>query len=183
MPNEMKGCRTDEKTPCAGPDPAGNCAVVELLSRAYCDEWLAVLQYWTAAQVVKGFVREGVAKELKEHAEEELEHAEKLAQRIQELGGEIPISPDEYGRRCNCQYVAPSDPCSYRILVQSIASERCAIAVYQKILEATAGKDMITYHMALDIMREEVEHEHDFRQFKEDIDAIMKRMESDCKKR
>ena len=148
--------------------------VLHQLRRAYCDEWLAFIQYWTAAQVVKGFTRNAITDELMEHAQEELEHARMLSDRIQALCGEIPVSPQEILENCNCAFVAPSDPCGYRILCQSIASERCAIAVYKRILKMLGDRDPVTSHMILEILDDEEDHEYEFRQLKEDIDASRK---------
>ena len=145
--------------------------IVHQLRRAYCDEWLAFIQYWTAAQVVKGFTRTSTACELLENANEELEHARMLADRIQELCGEIPVSPQEIIENCNCAFVAPTDPCGYRIVCQSIASERCAIAVYNRMLKMIGDRDPVTTHLIVEILEDEVEHEFEFRQIKEDIDA------------
>ena len=170
----------NEKQICTGSDCAGKGTemdkktreeVLHQLRRAYCDEWLAYIQYWTAAQVVKGFTRGATVCELMENAEEELGHARKLADRIQALCGEIPISPQEILENCNCAFVAPADPCGYRILCQSIASERCAIAVYKRILKMLGDRDPVTSRLILEILEDEEEHEFEFRQLKEDIDA------------
>jgi len=175
--NEKQICTDDS---CKSPDmDKKTCEeILHQLRRAYCDEWLAYIQYWTAAQVVKGVARPGMACELMENAEEELEHARKLADRIQELCGEIPITPQEILENCNCAFVAPSDPCGYRIMCQSIASERCAIAVYNRILKMIGDRDPVTSHLILEILEDEVEHEYEFRQIKEDID--MSRNEAMC---
>ena len=145
--------------------------IVHHLRRAYSDEWLAFMQYWTAAHVVTGVMRPEMTCELMEHANEELEHARMLADRIQTLCGEIPISPQEIIENCNCAFVAPSDPCAYRIMCQSIASERCAIAVYNRMLKMIGDRDPVTSHMIVEILEDEVDHEFEFRQIKEDIDA------------
>ena len=145
--------------------------ILHQLRRAYCDEWLAFLQYWTAAQVVKGLARPDAACELMEHANEELEHARKLADRIQTLCGDLPLSPQAILENCNCAFVAPSDPCAYRIMCQSIASERCAIAVYRRILKMIGDRDPVTSRLILEILEDEEEHEYEFRQIKEDIEA------------
>ena len=177
MPKYKKGVtmNINEKQICA---ESGSCKSMEMdkktveeivhqLRRAYCDEWLAFIQYWTAAQVVKGFTRTSTACELMEHANEELEHARMLADRIQELCGEIPVSPQEIIENCNCAFVAPTDPCAYRIMCQSIASERCAI----RMLKMIGDCDPVTSHLVLEILEDEVDHEFEFRQIKEDIDA------------
>ena len=95
MNNEEKQICTDSGCNCKGMglDQKTCDEIVHHLRRAYCDEWLAYLQYWTAAQVVMGFMRPKMSCELMEHANEELEHARMLADRIQTLCGEIPRSP------------------------------------------------------------------------------------------
>ena len=171
---------TEEKQICT--DAACNCKgmgldqktceeIVHHLRRAYCDEWLAFMQYWTAAQVVTGVMRPEMSCELMENANEELKHARMLADRIQTLCGEVPLSPQEIIENCNCAFVAPSDPCGYRIMCQSIASERCAIAVYNRILKTIGDRDPVTSRIILDILEDEEEHEYEFRQIREDIDA------------
>ena len=171
--NEKQNCTDSESACCKGMsmDHKACEEVLHQLRRAYCDEWLAFLQYWTAAQVVKGVMRPDMTCELMEHANEELEHARMLADRIQTLCGEIPLTPQEIMENCNCAFVAPSDPCGYRIMCQSIASERCAIAVYNRILKMIGDHDPVTARIILDILEDEVEHEYEFRQIKEDIDA------------
>ena len=176
---------TNEKQICT--DAACNCKgmgldqktceeIVHHLRRAYSDEWLAFMQYWTAAHVVTGVMRPEMFCELMENANEELEHARMLADRIQELCGEIPLTPQEILENCNCAFVAPSDPCGSRIMCQSIASERCAIAVYNRILKMIGDRDPVTSHLILEILEDEVEHEYEFRQIKEDIDMSRETM-------
>ena len=173
MNTNEKQISTDSECACKGMDlDRKTCdEILHQLRRAYCDEWLAFLQYWTAAQVVKGVMRPDMSCELLEHANEELEHARMLADRIQTLCGEIPLTPQEILENCNCAFVAPSDPCGYRIMCQSIASERCAIAVYNRILKMVGERDPVTARIILEILEDEVEHEYEFRQIKEDIDA------------
>ena len=169
--NEKQICTDADSCKCPGMDKKTCEEIIHQLRRAYCDEWLAFLQYRTAAQVVKGVARPEMVCELMENAGEELEHARMLAERIQLLCGEIPISPQEILENCNCAFVAPSDPCGYRIMCQSIASERCAIAVYKRILKMIGDRDPVTSRIILEILEDEEEHEYEFRQIKEDIDA------------
>ena len=69
--------------------------LLKLLNSAYADEWLAYYQYWIGAQVVKGPMREGTVAELLQHATEEFTHAQWVSDRIIQLGGTPPISPEE----------------------------------------------------------------------------------------
>ena len=102
-----------------------------------------------------------IAAELAEHAGEELEHAEKLAKRIVQLGGTPAISPDLWLKESTCGYLAPKDPNTLVLLEQNIQGERCAIEVYQRLLEKVAGKDPITEHLVREILEDELEHEQD----------------------
>lgn len=178
--NEKQICAESES--CREMDKKTREEIVHQLRRAYCDEWLAYMQYRTAATVIKGMMRPEVSADLLENADEEMEHARMLADRIQELCGEIPLSPQQILENCNCAFVAPTDPCAYRIICQSIASERCAIAVYRKILTMVGDRDPVTAHLILEILEDEVEHEYEFRQFKEDIEATRDAMTVQCDK-
>ena len=136
-------------------------ALVSELNSAYCDELLAFYQYWIGARIAEGKMFKIIAGELAEHADEELKHADKLAKRIIELGGTPAISPDLWLKESSCGYLAPKDPDATVLLKQNIQSERCAIEVYQKLLEMVAGKDPITEHLVREILEDELEHEQD----------------------
>ncbi|WP_424244824.1 bacterioferritin [Elusimicrobium posterum] len=155
---EEKGMKVDE--------------VIGLLQKAYADEWLAYYQYWIGAKVAEGAMRTSVQAELEEHAKEELEHADKVAERIIQLGGTPILEPKDWYKHTNCGYDAPADPDVIELLKQNISAERCAIEVYKKLFEATKGKDILTAKLALHIMEDEIEHEHDLEDLQKDIEHI-----------
>ena len=62
-------------------------SLIEQLNAALSEEWLAYYQYWVGALVVEGAMRTGVQGEFEEHAEEERQHAQLIADRIIELEG------------------------------------------------------------------------------------------------
>jgi bacterioferritin len=135
--------------------------LVKQLNKALADEWLAVYQYWVGSKVAVGRMRGIIAKELEEHEKEELEHANKLADRIIQLGGSPLINPEQWKKETNCGYDEPGDPNTKRLLEQNIKGEQCAIAVYHKLLKLVDGKDSITAHLVLEILEDEVKHEED----------------------
>ncbi|MDR1684204.1 MAG: demethoxyubiquinone hydroxylase family protein [Elusimicrobiota bacterium] len=143
--------------------------LIKKLNKAYADEWLAYIQYWTGAQVAQGLMRPNVQSELKEHAAEELAHAQMLSERIIQLGGAPILDPEDYFKQTNCGYDAPKDFDVKALLKQNIAGERCAIAVYNDLLNYTRGKDPVTMHIARHIMQEEQEHEQDLEDLLTDI--------------
>ena len=136
------------------------------LNKAYADEWIAYFYYKHAAQMAKGLKSKILADALEKTAEEELEHATELAERIIQLGGE-PIN--DFGKivsMANCPKVNyPGDWGDLKgILNALIEAERCAINVYNGILNwlMNVGKDPITFHVIRHIMQEELEHEDEF---------------------
>ena len=149
--------------------------LIDMLNKAYCDEWLAYYQYWIGAKLVEGMPRASLQPELEEHAKEELEHAGQLADRIIELGGTPEPDPKKWFERSTCGYLTPTDPSVDRLLDQNIKGERCAICVYQKILDYVRGKDMITGHIIRHILQEEVEHEQDLEDIQRDIADFRKK--------
>jgi len=144
-------------------------ALIKELNKALADEWLAYYQYWIGAKVAKGPMRGAVVAELVEHANEELEHAEMLVERILQLGGNPVLSPEDWFKVTNCVYEAPSDPKVKTLLEQNIKGEQCAIDVYQKLSTMLKDKDPITYQMVLGILEDEVEHEEDLESLLEDM--------------
>ncbi len=148
--------------------------LVDMLNTALADEWLAYYQYWVAAKVVRGPMREAVAAELVEHASDELKHAEMLVGRIVQLNGVPLLSPEEWYKAGKCGYETPNDPLVTTILKQNVEGERCAIEYYKGLLDAVEGKDPITYHIVREILEDEVEHEDDLQSMLEDIQLMKK---------
>jgi bacterioferritin len=148
--------------------------LLTLMNKAYADEWLAYYQYWVGAKVAKGRMRGIIAKELEEHAQEELKHAEMLVARMIQLGGTPLLSPDAILKESNCGYDAPVDPNTKALLLQNIKGEQCAIETYVKLLAFVKDKDPITERIILEILEDEVEHEEDLEAMLEDMKSPVK---------
>lgn len=144
-----------------------------VLNKAYADEWLAYYQYWLGAKVVKGPMKDAVAAELIQHATEELAHANLVADRIIQLGGTPLIDPQEWFTWSSCGYQTPADPFVRKLLEQNIQGEQCAIGAYDDLMKLTAGKDLVTYNIALQILEQEVEHEEDLQALLEDLELML----------
>lgn len=143
--------------------------LISMLNKAFADEWLAYYQYWVGAKVAQGRMRGIIAGELEEHANEELEHAGLLTERIIQLGGQPLLAPGDWLKESGCGYDAPTNPDTIALLKQNIKGEQCAIAAYQKILNFVKDKDPITEALALKIMTDEVEHEEDLESILSDM--------------
>ncbi|NTV92552.1 MAG: ferritin, partial [Chlorobiaceae bacterium] len=117
--------------------------ILELLNKAFADEWLAYYQYWIGAKVVQGPMKDAVIAELLQHAADELRHADMVTARIIQLGGTPVTSPAEWLKWSNCGYDAPDDPFVQKILQQNISGEQCAINVYNSIIQEIGMKDPV----------------------------------------
>ena len=146
--------------------------LLNILNIAFAEEWLAYYQYWLGAQLMVGPERKSISAEFIEHANEEFDHAQKLATRIIELGGTPILNPNEWQKVALCKYDAPEKPYVMNLLEQNLIAERCAVVRYQKICEMTHGDDYETYHMAVKILHDELEHAEEILSFKNDINML-----------
>ncbi len=149
--------------------------VLELLNKAFADEWLAYYQYWLGAKVVEGPMKDAVIAELMQHAADELRHADMVSTRIIQLGGTPLTTPKKWFEETNCGYDAPDDPFVEKILQQNIQGEQCAIGVYNSLVQEVGLKDAVTYNMAVQILSDEVEHEEDLQALLEDLGIFLKK--------
>ncbi len=143
--------------------------VIQLLNKALADEWLAYYQYWMGAKLAQGRMRPIVVKEFEEHAGEELEHANKIVERILQLGGTPLLDPQNWFTQANCKYDSPENPNTKILIEQNIKAERCAIDVYSELVKITKNKDELTYQLALEILHDEIKHEDELEAIVEDM--------------
>ncbi len=152
--------------------------LIKMLNEALSEEWLAYYQYWIGARMMEGPMRSEVEPELLIHADQELNHAVLIVDRIIQLGGTPVLSPADWTKLSRCEYEEPSDPYIEVILEQNLKSEQCAIQRYKEIADFTNGKDHTTHQMATTILNEELEHEQDI----EDWIGDLQRMKEEWKK-
>lgn len=148
--------------------------LIDQLNAALSEEWLAYYQYWVGALVAEGAMRADVQDEFEEHAEEERQHAQLLADRIIELEGTPVLDPQKWFELARCRYDSPTDFDTVSLLNQNVASERCAILRYQEIADFTDGKDFTTCDIVKHILAEEEEHEQDLQDYLTDIARMKK---------
>lgn len=148
-------------------------AIIRMLNKALADEYLAWYQYEAPIGLCVGKLRPDVEKEFKEHADEELKHAQWLKERIIQLGG-VPLqSPEEWYAYTNCGYTKPTDFNTAVLVQQNIDAEICAQNVYLAIMKACKEVgDTVTYKIARNILIEEEQHEQDLEDFKADFEVI-----------
>ncbi len=152
--------------------------LLDMLNTAYADEWIAYYQYWLCAKLVTGPIRPAVVIELEEHAGEELKHAQKLADRIIQLGGIPLVSPKSWYEHAGCGYDATRNSYVRAVLEENIKGEKCAIESYNNILKFVGDKDAVTYDIILSILQDEVKHEEDLVKLLQDLNALEQEVQS-----
>ena len=148
--------------------------LLKVLNEAYAEEWLAYYQYWLGAKVAIGLQRGEIVREFNEHAQEELKHADWLADRIIQLGGTPIIRPSEWEEKAHCKYMAPDNFDVASLLHDNLDSERCAVGRYEGICNLTHGHDFETFRVAEKILKEELEHEQELEDFVADMEMAKK---------
>jgi bacterioferritin len=150
--------------------------LIDLLNAALSEEWLAYYQYWIGARLMEGPMRSEIEPELLIHANQELNHAVLVVDRIIQLRGKPVLDPKEWFNLGRCPYEAPADPYVEIILEQNLKGERCAIQRYKELADYTNGKDHTTHQMVTTILNEELEHENDIEDWLIDIKRMKEEM-------
>jgi len=140
-------------TPAYGPHRA---AIVKLLNDALATELVCVLRYKRHHFMASGLSSPKIAEEFMVHANEESGHADRLAKRIVQLGGEPDFCPDTLTKRSHAGY----DECKdLQAMVRSnLVAERVAVEAYRQMISLLADKDPTTRRMLEDILADEEEH-------------------------
>lgn len=134
-------------------------AVVSLLNDALATELVCVLRYKRHYFMATGLDAELAAAEFLEHAKEEQAHADALATRIVQLGGEPDFSPEQLADRSHSEYIAGDS--LFEMLREDLIAERIAIDTYGQIIRFIGDDDPTTRRMLEEILASEEEHADD----------------------
>lgn len=133
--------------------------VVKVLNDALATEIVCVLRYKRHHFMAKGIHAQGVAAEFAQHAAEEQAHADLIAERIVQLGGEPDYSPVGLATRSHCEYVEGKD--LTEMIKEDLIAERIAIDSYGEIIRYIGDNDPTTRVMLEGILAKEEEHAED----------------------
>ena len=136
-----------------GADPNVVCKV---LNEALATEIVCVLRYKRHYFMAQGIASDSVKTEFAEHATQEQEHADRIAERIVQLGGEPDLNPDTLTKRSHAEYVEGQSLVD--MLREDLVAERIAIESYREIAVWLHGKDSTTKRMIEEILAVEEEH-------------------------
>lgn len=139
--------------------------VIDLLNTALATELVCVLRYRQHHFAAKGLDSEPVAAEFLEHSGEEQDHADKLANRIYQLGGEAQMNPAKLLDRSHSEYVTSRD--LTEMIRENLVAERVAIASYTEMINWVGSADPTTRRVLENILAKEEEHADDMLTFLE----------------
>ena len=138
---------------------ADRVTVIRILNEALATEIVCTLRYKRhaiTAPKLAGIAGEAIARELGVHALEEQEHADRIAARIVELGGEPDYDPRNLLSRAHSEYVAGHS--LTQMLQEDLVAERIAIEIYGEIVRYLGSDDPTTRRLMEDILAKEEEH-------------------------
>lgn len=141
--------------------------VISQLNAALATELVCVLRYRRHYFMARGIHSRGVAAEFLAHSNEELAHADLLAARIVQLGGEPDFAPTNLAERSHAEYVAGT---SLRDMIrEDLVAERVAINSYRDMVRYLGSDDPTTSDMLKAILAMEEEHADELADLLEDF--------------
>ena len=171
----------DPKPPEAGTPPADRaepgdvdcpCAEVMNMLRSAMNAKLqgSYLYYWCALTVVGPHANQ-LRKEFADHAEEELELAHDIGERLYQLGGLPTFNPANWGKTAACAYpkLDKNNQFSTVQIAQLIEEERCAIEYNEKLIKLTKDTDSVTNDLMIEVNKADYDHITDLKKAQKDI--------------
>ena len=130
--------------------------VIALLNDALATELVCVLRYRRHHFMATGIHSHATAAEFLVHSNEEQGHADQLAERIVQLGGEPDFSPDSLTKRSHAEYVEGAT--LTQMIRENLVAERIAIDSYRHAIESVGVDDPTTRRLLESILAVEEEH-------------------------
>jgi len=133
--------------------------VISLLNEALATEWVCVLRYYRHYFMASGMLADSVKAEFLEHAQQEMEHANHISERIVQLGGEPDLDPATLTARSHAEYKPGHD---LRDMVkENLIAERIAIDSYREMINYIGDRDTTTKRILEHVLSQEEEHADD----------------------
>src|SRR5215813_8393017 len=132
---------------------------IALLNHAVATEIVCVLRYKFHAVCAAGLASEAVKEEFAQHAKDEEEHLDLLAERINQLGGKPNLNPEGVASRAASEYVEGENLVD--MIKEDLVAERVAIETYRDMVRYFGDKDPTTRVLLERILAQEEEHAND----------------------
>lgn len=133
--------------------------VLFVLNQALATELVRVQRYKRHYFTAQGINAQSAAEELLQHAVEESDHADMIAARITQLGGEPDLNPESLTDRSHFDYDSSQE--LEEMIREDLVAERVAIASYSEIVTWLGSGDPTTRRMMEEILAMQEEHAED----------------------
>jgi bacterioferritin len=143
--------------------------VVKILNEALATEIVCVLRYKRHFFMAQGIHAEAVADEFQQHAMDEQGHADQIADRIVQLGGEPNLNPEGLLTRSHSEYVEGRSLTD--MIREDLVAERVAIDSYGDMIRYLQDKDPTTRRLLEGILAVEEEHANDMASLLQTVDV------------
>jgi bacterioferritin len=130
--------------------------IVKLLNDALATELVCILRYKRHYFTANGVQSPAIAEEFLVHANEESSHADKIAERIVQLGGEPNFDPATLIERSHADYDESSE--LQAMVRANLVAERIAVETYRQMINLIGDKDPTTRRILEEILADEEEH-------------------------
>lgn len=149
--------------------------VIKLLNEALATEIVCALRYKRHYFMAQGIHSASVATEFLEHANEEAQHADLLAERIVQLGGEPNFNPIGIAERSHAEYVEGTD--LINMIQEDLVAERIAIDSYRSMAQYFGNGDSTSRRVIEQILAVEEEHAEDLLSLLQQVDVEQKQLQ------
>jgi len=141
---------------------------IKLLNEALATEIVCILRYRRHYFMASGIHSQAVADEFMEHSQQEQEHADKIAERIRQLGGAPDFNPEGLLTRSHAQYAEGSSLLD--MIKENLIAERIAIESYMEMIRYFGDKDPTSRRLMEAVLEQEEEHADDMATLLESLD-------------
>jgi bacterioferritin len=133
--------------------------VIQALNGLRSTEVMSYLQYMQHQYMAVSLLSPGMKAEFQAHATQELDHANRLAERIQQLGG-VPIyDPKEIAQKAANVGVVPEQGATLTEMVaEDLMLERQQIETYSALVREIDNQDLVTRQMLIGILADTEKH-------------------------
>jgi bacterioferritin len=132
---------------------------IDILQAVLATEIVCVLRYTMHAVAAAGISSEGVKAEFAQHAKEETDHMNQVAERINQLGGRPDFNPAGLATRAASEYGSAGN--LIEMIKENLIAERIAVDHYRELIRYFGDDDPATRTMLEGILAVEEEHAND----------------------
>ncbi|HEX3950477.1 MAG TPA: ferritin-like domain-containing protein [Steroidobacteraceae bacterium] len=132
---------------------------IEILQSVLATEIVCVLRYTMHAVAAQGISSEGVKDEFAQHAKDEAQHMQEVAERINQLGGKPDFNPNGLEMRAASEYGSAGN--LVEMIKENLIAERIAVDHYRELIRYFGDDDPGTRKMLEGILTVEEEHAND----------------------